>query len=69
AVCENSSRVEKSVPKFALLTMFLRNLCSAAAAAVPPFLCFVPLSPSLTLPKVATMLVDPAGLSSLLPLP
>ncbi|QHO20709.1 uncharacterized protein DS421_11g340330 [Arachis hypogaea] len=36
AVCEDSSRVEKSVPQFALLTTFLHNLCSAALAAPPP---------------------------------
>ncbi|XLU19889.1 hypothetical protein S245_055955, partial [Arachis hypogaea] len=35
AVCKDSSRVEKSVPQFALLTTFLRNLCSVALAALP----------------------------------
>ncbi|XLS97879.1 hypothetical protein HN51_040614, partial [Arachis hypogaea] len=33
--CKDSSRVEKSVSQFALLTTFLHNLCSAALTVLP----------------------------------
>ncbi|XLT53308.1 hypothetical protein HN873_045912 [Arachis hypogaea] len=51
AVCEDSSRVEKSIPPFAQQDQQQFLLRCSAAADVPPFLCLVPLPLSLTLPK------------------
>ncbi|RYR25130.1 hypothetical protein Ahy_B02g058756 isoform D [Arachis hypogaea] len=51
AVCEDSSRVEKSIPPFAQQDQQQFVFRCFAAADVPPFLCLVPLPLSLTLPK------------------
>ncbi|RYR25128.1 hypothetical protein Ahy_B02g058756 isoform C [Arachis hypogaea] len=52
AVCEDSSRVEKSIPPFAQQDQQQFVFRCFAAADVPPFLCLVPLPLSLTLPKL-----------------
>ncbi|XLS90911.1 hypothetical protein HN51_066919, partial [Arachis hypogaea] len=81
AVCEDSSRVEKSFLQFVPPTTFLCNLCSAALAVLLPLtflhssaLCLCHHPSLFQMPhlcsvyvrdymKVATMLVDSAGLS------
>ncbi|RYR25803.1 hypothetical protein Ahy_B02g059801 isoform G [Arachis hypogaea] len=51
AVCEDSSRVEKSIPPFTQQDQQQFVFRCSAAADVPLFLCLVPLLLSFTLPK------------------
>ncbi|QHO23941.1 uncharacterized protein DS421_12g367970 [Arachis hypogaea] len=58
AVCEDSSRVEKSIPPFTQQDQQQFVFRCSAAADVPLFLCLVPLLLSFTLPKFPLRLMN-----------